>query len=315
MTSFTHRLLAFVISAALVPHALHAQAQLQPPPGNPVMRRTSLPPVESRGDTARVPCRTVNGILVASVEVNGAGPFWFAIDTGAMGHARINESVAAKLGLVVAGKARSGDPSGKNVREVNLYQLDSLRLGGVTFRNAMASGSPDTLRKLAGVDGILGVGLFADFLLALDYPRAELQLSRTALPDTNGRDIVPFTREHGPIEVALRVGDRVLPTDVDTGNMIAPFVFPTAFVDSLPRKGAPRSGGMAHTVSNEVEIQIVTLAVPVRLGAAEFASPEVAYPALHDRGNIGSRAFADCRVEIDQKNRRLRLTRAKHSGP
>jgi hypothetical protein len=58
-----------------------------------------------------------------------------------------------------------------------------------------------------------------------------------------------------------------------------------------------------------VQIHLVTLAKPVRLGAIEFANAEVAYPALHERGNIGSKALADCVLELDQRNKRVRITR------
>jgi hypothetical protein len=231
-----------------------------------------------------------------------------------MGQVSITNRAATQLALPVAGRSRMADPSGKNPIETNLYGVDSLKLGGVTFRGALAGALPDTLRRFEGVDGILGIALFTDFLLTFDYPRSELRLSRESLPDTNGRDILSFTREMGPIVVPLRIGNRLLPADVDTGNLIAPFVFPTAFVDSMPRRGEPRSGGTARTISNEVKIQVVTAAVPIRLGATVFENADVAYPALHERGNIGSKAFANSTLEIDQKNRRLRLRSSTAAG-
>jgi Aspartyl protease len=270
----------------------------------------ALPSIQTEGDTARVQGKLVNGLIVIPVSINGAGPFWLGMDTGAMGHLRLNNSVAERLALPVIGKARASDPSGKNPREVTVYRVDSLSIGGVRLRGPHAIGSADTLnRRLPGVDGILGIDLFADRLLTLDYPKAELRLSRDALPDPNGADVIAYQREHGPIQVSLQAGERQLLCDLDTGNLVAPFVLSTDLALSLPRKGEPRSGGTARTASQQMEIRFVTLAAPLRIGSFEFPGAEVAFPSLHERGNIGSKALGRFTVEIDQRNKRIRFAR------
>ena len=272
--------------------------------------RMALPPVESDGDSARITGKLVDGLIVVPVSINGAGPFQLGIDTGAMGHLHLNDAVAERLALPVQGKARAADPSGKNPREVKLYRVDSLSIGSLRFRGAIATSRPDTSgKRLRGVDGILGIDLFADLLLALDYPNAELRLSRTTLPPPNGSDVLAYEREHGAIRVPLQAGEKQLACDLDTGNLIAAFVFPTEFALSLPHKGEPRAGGTAHTVAQQVEFRLITLDVPLRLGSFRFPNAEIAFPALHEAGNIGSKALASFTIEIDQRNRRVRLSR------
>jgi hypothetical protein len=273
--------------------------------------RMALPPIQTDGDSTRVVGKLVNGLIVVPVSINGAGPFWLGLDTGAMGHLRLNQAVAERLVLTATGRARAVDPSGKNPREVMVYRLDSVAVGKVRFRGAIASGTPDSLvsRRLQGVDGILGIDLFADLLLTLDYPNAEIRLARASIPPPNGTTILAYERERGPIIVPLQAGDRRIDCDLDTGNLVAPFVLPTEFALSLPRKGEPRTGGMARTVSQQMEIRLVTLSVPLRLGSFEFPNAEVAFPALHERANIGSKALAGFTIEIDQRNKRLRLAR------
>jgi hypothetical protein len=270
----------------------------------------ALPPVLTQGDSTRVAGKLVNGLIVVPVSINGAGPFWLGMDTGAMGHLRLNDSLAERLALPVTGRARAADPSGKNPRELKVYGLDSLAIGNVRFKGAIATGTPDSLtRRLEGVDGILGIDLFIDLLLTLNYPKAEIRLARGILPPANGSDILAYERDRGPILLTLHAGDKQILCDLDTGNLVAPFVFPTDLALSLPRKGEPRKGGMARTVSQQMQIHLITLEVPLRLGAFEFANAEVAYPALHERGNIGSKALAGFTVEIDQRNKRIRLAR------
>lgn len=174
----------------------------------------------------------------------------------------------------------------------------------------MATSHPDTSRRrLKGVDGILGLDLFADLLLVLDYPKAELRLSRTSLPLPNGSDVLAYECDHGAIRLPLQAGEKQIGCHLDTGNLIAPFVFPTEFALALRRKGEPRAGGTAHTIGQQIEFRLITLDVPLRLGSFEFPSAEVAFPALHEAGNIGSKALARFTIEIDQRNQRLRLSR------
>src|SRR6185503_16801784 len=47
-----------------------------PDDSGPRPMRMALPPVQSRGDSARVQGKLVNGLLVVPVSINGAGPFW-----------------------------------------------------------------------------------------------------------------------------------------------------------------------------------------------------------------------------------------------
>ena len=294
----------------LAPALAAAQDPAAPPTGEPVRRvmRRAASPVTTQGDTAVLSARSVAGMPVVPIEINGRGPFWFALDTGTMGHGRVYDSLAVKLGLPVAGKVRSGDPSGKNTREVDVYRVDSLQIGGIVMRGAQMSGGPN-IRQLKDVEGILGVDLFIELMLTIDYPHSEVRLGRSALPEANGRDVLSYSRELGPIVLPLQLGDRTLDTDLDTGNTVAPFIFPSEIAEALPRTGEPRKGRVARTSVNQVQMYHVTLADPLRLGALEFPGAEVAYPALHDRGNIGSQALGDCVLELDQENRRVRLTR------
>src|SRR5207245_8489696 len=107
---------------------------------------------------------------VIEVKLNGQGPFAFTIDTGAGMQADIDTSVAAQLKLQPNGRVLNGDPSGKNDREVETATINTLAFGGAEFRKVTAVIRPQRItRDYPDVDGIVGFGLFPDYLLTLDY--------------------------------------------------------------------------------------------------------------------------------------------------
>ncbi|HEX8187685.1 MAG TPA: aspartyl protease family protein [Pyrinomonadaceae bacterium] len=253
------------------------------------------------------------------VMVNGQGPFLFAIDTGGGGQARVDSSLVERLKLPVVGQVRAGDGSGNSVRSVNLVELDTLALGGVEFRKVRA-GSRDynASPNLPRVDGILGFGLFADYLLTLDFPAKRVRLERGGLPRADGAEVLSFESTRGVPVVELGVGARKVRAHLDTGNTVGGFVLPTSLVEKLTTAGAPVTVGRARTVTSDVEIREVRLKDSIRLGRFEFAEPTVVYPALGDAANVGSKVLREFSLTFDQKNGSVRLRRSeppKESAP
>lgn len=69
------------------------------------------------------------------------------------------------------GQVQAGDGSGNNVRSLNVVELDTLAFGGVEFKKVRAaSRNYNAAPNLPRVDGILGFGLFEEYLLTLDFP-------------------------------------------------------------------------------------------------------------------------------------------------
>jgi Aspartyl protease len=254
---------------------------------------------------------TFNGSMpVVEVMLNGQGPFHFTIDTGAQMKAAVDSSIVAQLKLQPSGQVRGGDPSGRNARMFDLVALDSLSLGGMEFRNVTA-----ILREAGrgpsrpGVNGILGFGLFSDYLLTLDYPGKQLRLARGELPAANGSDILPFENPHVIPVVEIRLGNSKLKAHLDSGNMVGSFILPTALVDKLTLATPAITVGRARTVSNEVEIKEARLNDNIKLGSFEFKQPTITFPAIADEVNIGLKVLREFSLTFDQKNKRVKLVR------
>jgi hypothetical protein len=257
-----------------------------------------------------VPLRSDGGMPMIEVMVNGQGPFLFGIDTGAQGGTRIDSSLVEKLALKSSGQVQATDPSGRNPQTSETFKLDSIAIGNLRFADITTASrnfknSPRPLK----VDGILGLSLFSDYLITLDFPAKLLRFERGELPKADGAEILDYKNEGGIPLIELTVGSAKINAHLDSGNAIGAFVLPTSFVEKLAKASEPVVVGRARSASGEMEIKQVQLKDTVRLGRHEFPQPTVTYPALGDVGNVGVKTLSQFVLTFDQQHNRVRLTR------
>ena len=245
------------------------------------------------------------------VMVNGQGPFVFGIDTGAQG-ARIDSSLVEKLSLKdkAAGQAQAGDGSGRNLQTVEMFKLESVTVGNLRFADVTAGARNfrDSPRPLK-IDGVLGLSVFAEYLVTLDFPAKSLRVEKGELPKADGAEILDYKNQNGITLVEISVGNAKINAHLDSGNSIGAFVLPTAFVEKLTKTSEPVVVGRARSASGEMEIKQVRIKEVVRLGRHEFPDATVTYPALSDVGNVGAKTLSLFAVTFDQQRERVRLTR------
>jgi hypothetical protein len=261
------------------------------------------------------PMQVGEGMPTVEVMVNGQGPFVFGFDTGAQAGPRIDASLVEKLNLKATGEVQAIDPSGRNPQASATVKLDSLSIGSLHFTDvtAVSRNYKNSPRPL-NVDGILGLNLFADYLVTLDFPAKKLRLEKGELSNADGAEILDYKNDAGITQVEIRVGDKKIKAHLDTGNAIGTFVFPTAFVEKLSLAGEPRVVGRARSASGEMEIKQVQLKEVVKLGRHEFPGATVTYPSLGDIGNVGVKVLSQFVITFDQQHERVRLTRP-DAGP
>lgn len=124
--------------------------------------------------------------LFAEVSINGQGPFRFLIDTGAT-QTVLTPKVATKLGLQKIATNIMFGVGGAGKVESPIYRADSLKVGDVTVKDLPLGTIANPLLELF-LDGILGPTLLADFLITMDYPRNQIELSRKA---PEGGTVIP----------------------------------------------------------------------------------------------------------------------------
>lgn len=256
---------------------------------------------------ATIPMEQRHRKTCVPVMLNGQGPFMFAIDTGTGGDAVVSAELARKLGLKVTGEDEIGDPTGVNRQKVPVYGIDSLKLGGVEFKDVHATQLTE-MEMGQRFDGILGFVLFRDYLLTLDFPKQEVKLLRGALPAADGNQIIHFRMPDNVPLIELNIGGQDVGTHVDTGGM--GLSLPEKIAKNLTFVSEPVVMGRGRTVSNDFEIKGAQMASEIKLGGYTFPKPFVEINPVFPMANFGAIPLANFAVTFDQKNQRVRFLAA-----
>ena len=279
-----------------------ASAQPTPTPQMQVVRRPmQVPPVRVEGTCTIVPMRPSPAAPVVEVTINGRGPYRFLVETGAQGHGRINAAVAEAIGLTRVGEVRAPGPGGTTTTRP-VWGVDRLAIGAMTFRDVQLIASPVIPGAPADIDGMLGIDLFRQLILAIDF----------------GNRVASFRTGHleGGVEADFASGLAAIPIDiagrsfrvhVDTGNAAAPLFLLEEEARSLALAGPPVERGRARTIFGEFALMEAPLAVPVTVGGAVLPVHSVSWPAARGIGNLGSPGLAGMLVEIDRQGGRVAI--------
>jgi hypothetical protein len=290
------------ILSAATPQAAASQEGL----ARPVRHEMPRPTVE--GDRAEIPLELDHGMPAFMLSIGGQ-KFKLGFDTGAMGGPHLMQAVPNNLKLDPIGEAFAGDPSGKNLVPIKLYRLPTVELGALRIRDWIATGSAGPLARIGDIDGVIGLGAFDGFVVTLDYAGRRLLLERGSLSPPNGRSIFAYNVADAVPSVPVTVEGKTLLAHVDTGNVAFAFIVPTHFAQGLSGYAQARTIGVAHTISNVMEIKAVPLTSNALVGTVPLAAREVGFPSVIDLGNIGSLALSTLIVRIDPKNHRIEISR------
>jgi hypothetical protein len=178
----------------------------------------------------RVPMEHGDRRIEVPVRVDGRGPFRFLLDTSAPFAVTLDPDAGAVVqGTPEDASARAasaamsagtpdrpgGEPpapgAGAGVR------IGRLELGDAAFLDVAAELRPLRDTVPAGVVGVLGLPLFENLLLTIDYAGDALILSHGSLP-RDGTDVFPLLRPDRTPHIPLQVGGRVWQASIDTGD-------------------------------------------------------------------------------------------------
>lgn len=292
-------LLCFVLAGSLLSSGATAADASAPPDDACALAARPL-----RAPDLQVPFDIVDGRSYLQIQVNGRGPFRFAVDTGASGIGRADTRLATALDLPLHGQATTSD--GVSSASVQTVRIDSLALGAVVRRDVEvitrdynAHNAPE-----AAFMGILGRGFFDDGLLVIDYPRRVLSFSRTQQLPTQGTNVLRYERA---FRVPVRIGGEQVLGQLDTGANVS-FVLPRALYDTVAA-GPLEAAGRSRLTNSQVEAQRATVQGPIEIGQLRLADVEVRVSAKYPELLIGGHALQQAVVLIDQRTRAVAICR------
>lgn len=244
----------------------------------------------------RVPFEIVRGRVYVQARVNGAGPYRFAVDSGASGMGRADASLVAALSLPVAGSEESSD--GVSSAAVNTVHLQSIELGGLRRDNLdiITRDYSSSAPAEAAFSGILGREFFADGLLVIDFPSRTLIFTRNAALTPQNPGALAYERA---FRVAATIGDLSVTANLDTGAAVA-LVLPKSVYDQI--SAAPlEAAGRARLTNGVMDTGRAVVHGPVRVGGASASNVQARVAEQYPEVLIGADILQHYRVAFDQR--------------
>jgi len=247
------------------------------------------------------------------VSINGGTPIHFGIDTGLAWDFILTSEQARQLGLPVVGQhaIHTSDRQTVPGSNTDMIRAKTLTVGGHTFTDCAGLASPN----FHHID--LGITLFRDELLTLDFPRNRLQITDGQLPPPNSRDILPYTTQPEASFRVLQVSPTVtiqlagltVPALLDTGAHTAPgdVIVPTGIAANLPLGPKVGTVTIGDALGRQFPSYLAQLNGDLTLGDVVVHHPMVLvsdWLGFIDLAHVSNRLV----LTIDQRNHRLRVT-------
>lgn len=268
-----------------------------------VTRPESAPAASNLGrQPIQVPMPFEMGRPMIEARINGQGPYRFILDTGA-GVTVLFSSLVAELGLEATGTTQTGDPSGKERIDANTHLLDSIQVGSATFTTVSAIEL--SMGGVGNVQGVMGLPVFHDAIMTMDFDSKTMTLSRGALSSGDG-SVQYLVEDTDHINVEVDVAGELVRGHIDTGSP-GNVAVPLNLAEDLPLDGPPQVIGRARTVSGAFEVLGARLEGDLSFAGITLEDPQLTFNDRFRWANIGNQALAGHALVIDQVNRRIRF--------
>jgi predicted aspartyl protease len=188
-----------------------------------------------------VPFEFIHESIVVQATVNGHGPFWMLLDTGA-DPSIVELGTAKNIGLKIAARGQQGSGGGTGDNLAYETSLPLVQIGGLTASNVDALAME--LSKLSSalgrpISGVLGYSLLKTRIVQIDYPNRRVRFYTRApscagaAPSHSPRcTTLSFRYRDDILASGVTVDGKPVTTNVDTGSN-SNFQLTPAAVDKL----------------------------------------------------------------------------------
>lgn len=267
---------------------------------------------ESSPERVEVPLRAIpdgsGGCAGFVVQVEAGGrKIWVLLDTGSGGFFAV-ERALRKSGLEPISEETvfAGGGAGREASKKGF--VPSFAIGGLRFRDAVATTTPNEIDPAGRYQGVLGIGIFAGYRVTLDLAKGRLVLDSGEIP----AGAVPYWEVAGQMLVEAGGGER--------GRGL--FLFDTgasrSFLSFGYASGAAGAGADVRTYGGAVEGARQVLGVVLEFpGLPPSAKPKTAgdltqrsrLSGVEISGFLGLDVLDGAVVVVDTKSRRIAATR------
>lgn len=245
-----------------------------------------------------------------NVSINGSAAMHFGLDTGLSVGFSVTPENARRLGLPITGHhtIHSSDRQDVPGMETQIVEAATITVAGHTFKSSEGVTLPDMHR-----DGTLGIALFRNVLLTLDYPHDRLSITDGALPLPNGHDVIAYTTgpkaDNNTPTIMIRLAGQTLPAELDTGarQLNADVIVPTKIAASIPLGPTQSTIKVSDVAGNRFPSRTARLTGDMTLGNVVLHDPTVLisdWPGYIDLARVSNLLV----ITIDQRNLRLRIS-------
>jgi hypothetical protein len=244
------------------------------------------------------------------VKINGQGPFQFGLDTGSSLAFVISPELAQQLDLPVTGNTHiHGGREHTSDPLVDVLRIDSLQLSGHLFQHVVGISYSKSSPMVQNGAGILGIVLFKNVLLKINYPGDRLFISEESLPDADGSRILNYTENHTHPYIAAVLGGIAVNAMMDTGTRStgADVMIPLELASRLHLVAPMKpSGTLSDALGASSERYSATLDGDLVIGALTIHRPTLLISDLFPDVNVGGLSNRLV-ITLDPRNHRLML--------
>src|SRR3989475_1748194 len=180
-----------------------------------VLGTTDVAVVTAPENPAPIRVRKTLNLIFTQLSINGRGPYNFAVDTGAT-QTVISEKLIAEVGLQPITSTVVYGIGGAGKVDTKLYGVNEIAVGDVKIKNIPVGTFNDPLGSQVA-DGILGTAVLSDFIITVNYPANQLELSRKRQPAPATTEVLPAWYFSNLLLVPVSVNGKQGNFIVDTG--------------------------------------------------------------------------------------------------
>ena len=256
-----------------------------------------------------VPIELTRALPLLDVYINEQGPFKVVLDTGTTS-VMLSKKIAYSLNLPTIGTNINLNAGGRKINLGPARRIKSLKIGDAEFANLnIAVHDIDNLNL--SIDGVIGMQVFKDCILKIDYPSKKIVITDTEQaghPEKHEASSLPLIISNtGVPYIQIKINDKDYLCMIDSGHSSA-FTLAQKEAENIPLLSPlTRIPTSSATFVGKVPNYEARIDGTVSIGQNEFTNPIIRF---QDEINlIGGEILRNFVVTIDQGNMIVKFSR------